>query len=654
MNEAKTDELQGRAQWALALITELVKLGRAEGWLSGGLLNVHVDSDALLRARNESSESPMDLLATRLGLSEPELDLLWLLACIELDPHVSSAAQLLMAPGMMELSAQLIERLVGRGEALRSDIVERLDSFALVQFDPRLPLNRRPVRVQQRILDLARGQLRLDRRLKSIASLEDALEVRRAKASTEVLIPDELRGALSNPDPSPALFIAVGNAGSGRATLLRHAVSSTGRSILSIDSAALSADEDVFAQQLSSIRRECRLHDAWPLFIDIDALSERSQLMEREFFSLMHAPVFGTAREACAWRTSLTTMVLPVAMPDVSRRQSLWRRALPTAGDEIVRASAHRYTISPDLISKGAVTARALAADGRIDVCHVHRALRSHLEQRLVGIARRTETKQTWDDLVLPVDQFDLVIEMIARVRHKQRVLDHWGFADKVGRGIGMSALFSGPPGTGKTMIAGLIAQELGLDLYQVDLSKVVSKYIGETEKQLANLFEAAESGHAILLFDEADSLFSKRTDVKSSNDRYANLEVNYLLQRIEAFSGITIMTTNNETAIDKAFLRRLAFHVRVPMPDEQHRELIWRSMLPDRAERADDLDFSGLASGFEMSGGYIKNAMLRAAFLSAEEGQGITNEHLWRAARSEYEAMGKISFQPRRLALEE
>jgi SpoVK/Ycf46/Vps4 family AAA+-type ATPase len=204
----------------------------------------------------------------------------------------------------------------------------------------------------------------------------------------------------------------------------------------------------------------------------------------------------------------------------------------------------------------------------------------------------------------------------------------------------------SGPPGTGKTMVAGLIAQELGLDLYQVDLSRVTSKYIGETEKNLATLFDAAECGHAVLLFDEADSLFAKRTEVRSSNDRYANLEVGYLLQRIESFTGIALLTTNHESSIDEAFRRRLALHVRFPLPDEQHRERLWRSMLPVQAETAADIDFSRLAHDFEMTGGYIKNAALRAAYLAADEGRPIGMNHLWRAARSEYESTGKVAYQ--------
>jgi SpoVK/Ycf46/Vps4 family AAA+-type ATPase len=311
----------------------------------------------------------------------------------------------------------------------------------------------------------------------------------------------------------------------------------------------------------------------------------------------------------------------------------------------VLQACAQRYVIAPGVIAKGASAVAALAGDAeKVELAHVHRALRTHLERRLSGIARRIETKQTWNDLVLPIDQYDLLVEMVARVRHRQRVLDDWGFAEKVGRGLGLSALLSGPPGTGKTMIAGLMAQELGLDLYQVDLSKVVSKYIGETEKQLATLFEAAESGHAILLFDEADALFAKRTDVKSSNDRYANLEVNYLLQRMEAFAGITLLTTNHETAIDQAFLRRLAFHVRVPMPEEREREQLWRAMLPAAAPVTPGLDMSALARRFVMSGGYIRNAALRAAFMAADEGSVITARHLECAAKLEYEGMGKIA----------
>jgi SpoVK/Ycf46/Vps4 family AAA+-type ATPase len=251
---------------------------------------------------------------------------------------------------------------------------------------------------------------------------------------------------------------------------------------------------------------------------------------------------------------------------------------------------------------------------------------------------------QTWDDVVLPNDQVEAIVELMARVRGRHKVYEQWGFGAKVGKGLGVSALFSGPPGTGKTMVAGLIAKELGLECYQVDISKIVSKYIGETEKNLAALFDAAEAGHAILLFDEADSLFGKRTDVKSSNDRFANFETNYLLQRLETFTGICLLTSNHESNMDPAFQRRLSLHLRFELPDDEERAKLWQAVLPAGAPIAGTIDFAALGRRYAMSGGYIKNAALRAAFVAADKGEAISSAHLERAARVEYEGMGKLA----------
>src|SRR6185436_1682429 len=207
----------------------------------------------------------------------------------------------------------------------------------------------------------------------------------------------------------------------------------------------------------------------------------------------------------------------------------------------------------------------------------------------------------------------------------------------------GMIALFSGPPGTGKTMLAGLIAKELDLDMYQVDLAQVVSKWVGETEKQLAKVFDQAERAHAVLLFDEADSLFAKRTEVKSSNDRYGNLAVNYLLQRLEAYSGVAILTTNKEAALDEALRRRLSLHLHLDVPKPPERERLWLSMMPSKAPSARNLNFKALAKEYEITGGYIKNIVLRAAFLAASEGVPINMGLLRRAAALEMEDMGRL-----------
>jgi SpoVK/Ycf46/Vps4 family AAA+-type ATPase len=252
--------------------------------------------------------------------------------------------------------------------------------------------------------------------------------------------------------------------------------------------------------------------------------------------------------------------------------------------------------------------------------------------------------RQTWSDLVLPSDTLDDVRALIGRVRHAHVVLERWGFRRCLPRGSGVAALFSGPPGTGKTMVAGLLARELDLELYQIDLSRIVSKWVGETEKQLARVFDAAEAGHSLLLFDEADALFAKRSsDVKSAVDRYANLEVNYLLQRVESFGGTVILTTNLDTSIDPALRRRLASHIVFAMPDLPERVRLWSEMLRD-APVTDDLDIDALADEFPaMTGANIRNAVLAAAFQAADAGVTLAMQHLRRGARSEYRAMGRV-----------
>nr|HPH70054.1 ATP-binding protein [Kofleriaceae bacterium] len=227
---------------------------------------------------------------------------------------------------------------------------------------------------------------------------------------------------------------------------------------------------------------------------------------------------------------------------------------------------------------------------------------------------------------------------------HRERIFADWGFDRKLPYGRGLSALFAGPPGTGKTMICSLLAKELGLELYRIDLSQVVNKYIGETEKNLGRVFDEAARGQVMLLFDEADSLFAKRTEVKSSHDRYANLEVNYLLQRMESHEGVVVMTTNSETAIDPAFRRRIRFRVRFPAPDEKQRLQLWQGMMPKEARVAAGVDLDLIAQKYPLAGGNIMNALVRAATAAAADGSEITQEHLRRAAELEYSEMGFLT----------
>ena len=264
----------------------------------------------------------------------------------------------------------------------------------------------------------------------------------------------------------------------------------------------------------------------------------------------------------------------------------------------------------------------------------------AHSRPRLDNLAQRVEPIATWNDLILPEQQISTLREIAMHVTQRAMVYEEWGFGAMSSRGLGISALFTGESGTGKTMASEVLANELKLDLYRIDLSQVVNKYIGETEKNLKKIFDAAEDGGAILLFDEADALFGKRSEVRDSHDRYANIEVSYLLQRMEAYRGLAILTTNMKEALDKAFMRRIRFVVRFPFPDAKQRAEIWQNIFPTDTPK-EKLDWEKLAR-FNIAGGNIRNIALNAAFIAANEGSPVRMSHISLAARSEYAKLEK------------
>src|SRR4030095_15293550 len=263
-----------------------------------------------------------------------------------------------------------------------------------------------------------------------------------------------------------------------------------------------------------------------------------------------------------------------------------------------------------------------------------------HTRPQVDELAQRITPTATWNDIVLPEAQKNTLREIANQVKRRTKVYTEWGFATKSSRGLGISALFAGESGTGKTMASEVLSNELNLDLYKIDLSKVVSKYIGETEKNLKKIFDAAENGGAILLFDEADALFGKRSDVKDSHDRYSNIEISYLLQRMEAYRGLAILTTNLKSALDKAFVRRLRFIIQFPFPDASQRAEIWNKVFPEKTPK-DTLDTERL-SRLNIAGGSIRNIALNAAFFAADENRSVSMSHISRAAKNEYDKMEK------------
>ncbi len=319
----------------------------------------------------------------------------------------------------------------------------------------------------------------------------------------------------------------------------------------------------------------------------------------------------------------------------------------PLAGlTEAIEGVADAFRFPPGRIRASAATARGFArAAGRSlpTAPELYRAARAHATPQLGQLAQRVETRYAWADLVLADDRRAQLEEVIVRVRQRTRVLERWGFGDKIVGERGTSALFVGPPGTGKTMAAALIARETKRDLYRIDLSQIVSKYIGETEKHLERTFAEAEATDAALFFDEADALFGKRGEVKDAHDRYANIEVGYLLQRLERFPGLVVLATNLRKNIDEAFLRRMDVIVDFPLPDVQQRTRLWGRIWPDRAPLGDDIDPLDLAERFDLAGGHIRNIALSAAFAAAEDDAAIGLTHVIAAARSEYKKLNKL-----------
>jgi broad-specificity NMP kinase len=591
---------------------------------------------------------PSKILAERLELTESELNVIWLLAAVEagvlvLDGSLSTTLIRELAYGGRPARTAMRE-LGGQGVLRRLSLMERTDGCGETSHE-----SKHTWALSHRILAWLYGDSACDPAIEKFARVTGS-----ATSLSELAVSvggiEQARRALS---AGRAMVIVSGMPSLGRRTLLRATAAEAHLNVLEINCGRLAKEPETFTGQLRALVRECRMLQCTPLLANLDALAEdkdtRLELIASDLVAQQDGLVLGTSTRRRTGSWDRPVISIEMQQPDSVQLARLWQTKLGVTATD-ADALAERFPLAPGLLHHASLAAKACAAGQPIRIEQMQAGIRSVLDDRLGTYARRVTVTQTWDDLVLPQDQLDVIMDVLARVRERQRVYESWGFAAKVGKGLGVSALFSGPPGTGKTMVAALIARDLGLDLFQVDLGKVVSKWIGETEKNLGALFDAAETGHAILLFDEADALFGKRTDVKSSNDRYANLETNYLLQRLETFTGICFLTSNHESNMDPAFQRRLSVHLRFDVPDVEERMHLWAAMLPKQAPVSDGIDFRALADKFEMSGGYIRNAALRAAFLAADRNEIISAALLERAAKLEYEAIGKIAFDASRI----
>ena len=433
--------------------------------------------------------------------------------------------------------------------------------------------------------------------------------------------------------------------GAGAASQAAAGLAAVGAGVLALDLDRLDPGDDV-AEVATAAHREARLVGAGLVVGPVEALADRGSAAVRAFAEAPGVVVLhGRRGWDPAWSRAVPALLDADRVVPGRTAGAVAERLGDELGDVDAAAAIGLFRLTPEQVDRAARAARQQAAmEGRpIVAADLQRGARSQNAAGLERLATRIEPRARFADLVLSDDAAEQLRQLTVRWRHRDRVLDDWGVGASVTRGRGVTALFAGDSGTGKTMSAEVIAGELGLDLYVIDLSTVVDKYIGETAKNLERIFTEADRVNGVLLFDEADALFGKRSGVSDAKDRHANVEVAYLLQRMEAFDGVAILTTNLASNLDEAFIRRLDAIVDFPAPDRPQRELLWRAKLLPSLPQADDLDLAFLADRFRMSGAEIHNAVLTAAYLAAEEDAAVGMRHLVRGVLAEHRKLGRF-----------
>ena len=431
----------------------------------------------------------------------------------------------------------------------------------------------------------------------------------------------------------------------GRSAIAAQACRLIGLRLEALDLAALLDGSFV----LALLERESALAQL-AYFLDLTGLDPQSspeKLLVERLCARLKAPLF--LASTVPVETSVPTFVQKLEPPDAKDQLQLWQSAaepLPLAADVSLEPLVNQFCFGPRSIARAASDARYIAelrgGEALVTQQDLWQSCRQRSSTPMQGLASALPTPFSWEDIVLPPEKERILRDIAFQVGHRRRVYQDWGFGEKLSQACGVSALFTGPSGTGKTMAAQVLSGSLELDLYRIDLANVVNKYIGETEKNLSRVFDAAERSGAVLFFDEADALFGKRSEVRDSHDRYANIQIDYLLQRIEEYSGLAILATNMKSHIDPAFMRRLRFSIEFPLPGRELRRSIWQRCLPGQAP-TEGIDFDALAR-LELSGGSIRNVVVNAAFLAAAEDRPIGMGHLLESAEREYAKEEKLA----------
>ena len=624
---------------------EAVRIG---SWLSRVQQQIE---DRLDEMRDAGTPAALDVLTRMFGLTRFERDVFLLALAPELDPGFERLYAYVQDDMTRRFATPHLALTLfpSTGEAERECFLPgaTLRRWRLIRLEETVPPSVfpvRPVRLDERMLNYVLGVNRPDERV--IHLLDRVNPGILSSADRERM--DRIAGWLREA-PNHLMRRTVNLTGppdAGRLNLAGTLCNEMGISLFQVNTSELPSPVNERASFFSLIEREAVLLRT-ALYFDLDLVNpDTIPSLVREIDDLF---VFSIVGSAFRWSGERETLSVSLRKPDAKEQAELWRQAVAEtviSNDGQLDRIVEQFDLSAANISRAAATVAKVSAlrvsgepgDAGEDLWH---ACAEQAAPKLDALALRILPYFKWEDIVLPEGTFRLLQEIASQVEHRAKVYRTWGFGARLNRGRGISALFAGPSGTGKTMAAEILAEHLKLDLYRIDLAGVVSKYIGETEKNLRAIFDSAERGGVILFFDEADALFGKRSEVKDSHDRYANIEVNYLLQRMENYRGLAILATNRKSALDSAFLRRLRFIVDFPFPDPLHRQKIWQRVFPPQAD-VEGLDYSWL-SRLEIPGGNIKNIAVNAAFLAAAKGASIGMHEVMQAAHREYVKIEKL-----------
>jgi hypothetical protein len=595
--------------------------------LAGGPVRDETAMNGAPRVVEGSDSTALDGLTEIFGLSGFERELLMLLAGVEMDSALAARVAELAGGQRSGVTFSLAMATLGGPHWSALAATAPLRRWRLIAMEAGHGLTTAPLHIEERVLHYLAGTNGIDARLEDVVFRKappEWMDEEHFKLGNAIV-----RGLEGDEDASGIVHLCGDDAlgQEGVASLIAHR---SGRQLYMLrheDTPAAGAELEQF---LHLWMRERLMLPAMLLLQwgDETASAAAKQLAERVPGTLMIA-----SREPLRLHRAVECHQVDKPAPAAQLR--LWQDALGPPAEKVeaeLGEIAQQFRLSAETIV--AIAGTVATDDAETLGTQVWSACRVHSRPQLEVLAERIVSQAKWDDLVLPDAQMLVLRQLAAQSRNRMTVYETWGFAAHGRRGLGLSALFSGPSGTGKTLAAEVLAAELRLDLYRIDLSAVVSKYIGETEKNLKQVFDAAEAGGCLLLFDEADALFGKRAEVKDSHDRYANIEVGYLLQRMESFLGLAILTTNMKSSLDKSFQRRLRFAVDFPFPDALQRQEIWARVFPKRTP-VKGLDYGRLAA-LNMTGGNIKNIALNAAFLAADKEQPVGMTHILQAAQLE------------------